>query len=73
LRLLTLARGTGADYPFRPRVAERTRRPPPDTVGTNGSLSLGPVVSGMSEKDLLGLVLGAITVLMFITGIVLVI
>jgi hypothetical protein len=36
-------------------------------------LSLGPVTSDMSDKDLLGLVLGAITVLMFITGIVLVI
>jgi hypothetical protein len=49
------------------------RRPPADTVGTNGSLSLGPVGGGMSEKDLLGLVLGGITVLMFITGIILVV
>jgi hypothetical protein len=36
-------------------------------------LSLDALVPGMSEKDLLGLVLGAITVLMFVTGIVLVI
>jgi hypothetical protein len=34
---------------------------------------LAPVVSDMSDKDLLGLVLGAITLLMFVTGIVLVI
>jgi hypothetical protein len=52
---------------------EGIRRLSPGIVATNGSLSLGSVVSGMSEKDLLGLVLGAITLLMFVTGIVLVI
>jgi hypothetical protein len=35
-------------------------------------LSLDPLVSSMSEKDLLGLVLAGITVMMFVTGIVLV-
>jgi hypothetical protein len=43
------------------------------TDGTNGSLLLDLVVWRMSEKDLLGLVLGGITVLMFITGIILVV
>jgi hypothetical protein len=42
------------------------------TLGdTDAPLSTDTHVSGMSDKDLLGLVLGSVAVLMFATGIIL--